>query len=263
MKKFGLKLNKKCAFTLADTPCTNSLPMLRKFGFTLAEVLITLGIIGIVAALTIPSLLSNYQKKQYYTKFMKARSSLENALKLYAHERGCDDDPLCGKELYEEENNNFALELSKYFNGATLITQDNYEEICKGYNKVAYNYDGTNIEENAEWLCGDGLGGNPSANGFITMDGMLFSFYQDDGDGGGSLVDINGPDNGPNTYGRDIFVFYIHKDKQKDNLCNNMWGRTKACNDNHEHKWDSLYCYDNTDGWNCAARLIEEGKMNY
>ena len=195
---------------------------------------------------------------------MKARSSLENALKLYAHERGCDDDPLCGKIIFDEENNNFALELSKYFNGATLITEDNYEEICKGYKTVAQNYDGTGTEENMEWLCGDDIPGNPSANyGFITMDGMLFSFYQDGGFGAGSLVDINGPDNGPNTYGRDIFVFYPNKEHQKEISCNNMWGRTKACNENHDEKWEPLACYDNAEGWNCAARLIEEGKMNY
>ena len=35
-----------------------------KNGFTLAEVLITLGIIGVVAALTIPALIGNYQKKK-------------------------------------------------------------------------------------------------------------------------------------------------------------------------------------------------------
>ena len=35
-----------------------------KKGFTLAEVLITLGIIGVVAALTLPSLITNYRKKQ-------------------------------------------------------------------------------------------------------------------------------------------------------------------------------------------------------
>ena len=36
-------------------------------GFTLAEVLITLGIIGIVAALTIPTLVANYQNKSWNT----------------------------------------------------------------------------------------------------------------------------------------------------------------------------------------------------
>ena len=34
-----------------------------KKGFTLAEVLITLGIIGVVAALTIPGLIANHRKK--------------------------------------------------------------------------------------------------------------------------------------------------------------------------------------------------------
>ena len=39
-----------------------------KLAFTLAEVLITLGIIGIVAAMTIPTLLAKYQEKQTVTK---------------------------------------------------------------------------------------------------------------------------------------------------------------------------------------------------
>ena len=41
-------------------------------GFTLAEVLITLGIIGVVAALTLPSLITNYQKKQIVAQLKKA-----------------------------------------------------------------------------------------------------------------------------------------------------------------------------------------------
>ena len=36
----------------------------KKLAFTLAEVLITLGIIGVVAAITIPNLISTYRKKQ-------------------------------------------------------------------------------------------------------------------------------------------------------------------------------------------------------
>lgn len=40
-------------------------------GFTLAEVLITLGIIGVVAAMTIPTLMTNYQKKSTATQLKK------------------------------------------------------------------------------------------------------------------------------------------------------------------------------------------------
>jgi len=43
-----------------------------KKGFTLAEVLITLGIIGVVASLTIPTLMANYQKVQYVTGLKRA-----------------------------------------------------------------------------------------------------------------------------------------------------------------------------------------------
>ena len=55
---------KLAAFTLAEGATyvahwNNS----RKIAFTLAEVLITLGIIGVVAAITMPTLINNYQKK--------------------------------------------------------------------------------------------------------------------------------------------------------------------------------------------------------
>ena len=43
-----------------------------KKAFTLAEVLITLGIIGIVAAMTLPTLIGKYQKKQTVTQLKKA-----------------------------------------------------------------------------------------------------------------------------------------------------------------------------------------------
>ena len=49
-------------------------------GFTLAEVLITLAIIGIVAALTIPSVISNYQQQEFKTGLKKAVSVLNEAI---------------------------------------------------------------------------------------------------------------------------------------------------------------------------------------
>jgi len=51
-------------------------------GFTLAEVLIVLGIIGVVAALTMPSLISNYKKKVVETRLRQTYSIFNQAIKL-------------------------------------------------------------------------------------------------------------------------------------------------------------------------------------
>jgi prepilin-type N-terminal cleavage/methylation domain-containing protein len=52
----------------------------RLFGFTLAEVLISMSIIGVVAAMTIPTLHYNYKRKEYSTKLKKFYSTMENAV---------------------------------------------------------------------------------------------------------------------------------------------------------------------------------------
>ena len=59
-----------------------------KAGFTLAEVLITLGIIGIVAAMTIPNLNAKLQTKQTVVKLEAAHSILSRAYKLAVYENG-------------------------------------------------------------------------------------------------------------------------------------------------------------------------------
>ena len=53
---------------------------MRRFAFTLAEVLITLLIIGIVAALTIPSVISNAQQQEFKTGLKKAVSVLNESI---------------------------------------------------------------------------------------------------------------------------------------------------------------------------------------
>ena len=51
-----------------------------KFAFTLAEVLITLGIIGVVAALTIPTVISKYREKAFLTQLKKMSAIMETML---------------------------------------------------------------------------------------------------------------------------------------------------------------------------------------
>ena len=53
--------------------------MTKRFGFTLAEVLITLGIIGVVAAMTIPTLIANTSSTQFKTAYKKTLSTLNQA----------------------------------------------------------------------------------------------------------------------------------------------------------------------------------------
>lgn len=56
--------------------------------FTLAEVLITLGIIGIVAALTIPQFIANYKEKVFVTKAKQSFNTMTNALTNYNTKNG-------------------------------------------------------------------------------------------------------------------------------------------------------------------------------
>ena len=60
----------------------------RKIAFTLAEVLITLGIIGVVAAMTIPTLMANHRKKVVETKLEKIYSVMNQAINLTNAEYG-------------------------------------------------------------------------------------------------------------------------------------------------------------------------------
>lgn len=66
----------------------NCILLLKKAAFTLAEVLITLGIIGVVAAMTLPSLIQNYHEKQRVTQLKKAYSVMQNAFLMAQEEYG-------------------------------------------------------------------------------------------------------------------------------------------------------------------------------
>ena len=61
---------------------------IRRAAFTLAEVLITLGIIGVVAAMTIPTLVSNYKVKTTSVKLKKFYSTMAQAIKMSEVDNG-------------------------------------------------------------------------------------------------------------------------------------------------------------------------------
>ena len=75
------------SFACAPLPLTNDTQSFvrqsRKIGFTLAEVLITLGIIGIVAAMTMPTLIQKYKKQEYSTRLKKFNSLMAQAALMY------------------------------------------------------------------------------------------------------------------------------------------------------------------------------------
>ena len=73
---------KKIGFTLAEVLEARQHIRHWSKGFTLAEVLITLAIIGIVAALTIPTLVQNYQTKAWNTASEVFQRKLEESLKV-------------------------------------------------------------------------------------------------------------------------------------------------------------------------------------
>lgn len=62
--------------------------MNRKFGFTLAEILITLGVIGVVSAITMPTLIQNHKKRIVVTRLQKFYTSMNQALKLSEVQNG-------------------------------------------------------------------------------------------------------------------------------------------------------------------------------
>ncbi len=75
---------------------------LNRCAFTLAEVLITLGIIGIVAAITIPTIVSKYRKQVVETRLEHFYTTVNQAMLLAENEHGGKYDYRVGDELYED-----------------------------------------------------------------------------------------------------------------------------------------------------------------
>ncbi len=104
--------------------------------FTLAEVLITLAIIGIVAAITIPGLVQNYKKTEYSSKLKKFYSTMQQAIQMSEIEHGPLESWDFQMAVYDEENNyDYAVNdkyslawIKKY-----ILPYIKYNKITEGY----------------------------------------------------------------------------------------------------------------------------------
>ena len=107
------------------------------FGFTLAEVLITLGIIGVVAAITIPTLVTNYKEKVFVVSAKKTYSGLTNAMNKWNEENGAIGDA-SAFWFSETTDEGLTFQLAKYLNTAKVCTYAKLRECGGAYNIMQY-----------------------------------------------------------------------------------------------------------------------------
>ena len=108
----------------------------RNAAFTLAEVLITLGIIGIVAALTMPALIANYREKAFVTSAKRGYSVLTNAMNKWNADNGIVGDPtyfwLSGTDA------ELLTEFAKVLNAAKVCSLGKLADCGGGYDILQY-----------------------------------------------------------------------------------------------------------------------------
>ena len=85
---------------------------MKKQAFTLAEVLMTLGIIGVVAAMTLPTLITDFQKRSTATMVKALYSKINQAMQLYIADGNNPTGSVIKRKNYTYQDN---LEFLKMF----------------------------------------------------------------------------------------------------------------------------------------------------
>ncbi len=201
---------------------------MRGAAFTLAEVLITLGIIGVVAAMTMPVLITKYQKNVMKTQFKKSYANITNTINFVQAKNGYN------YECYAETVGTYGL---KGYN--TNQCKQFWDEVLKEMKVIkTCNYKDDNCgvlyKDRPKVLSEGGATNNPSCS-YLAEDVGAKVYVLYDGSyviiTGGSnhhqvyfTLDVNG-EKSPNKWGYD--VFYLMLDAQgstssiriTDNIC--------------------------------------------
>ncbi len=171
----------------------------------MAEVLITLGIIGIVAAMTMPTIIQNHKKAVLKTRFDKAHSILRQVVERFKYDSGGD---LYGLYYSPNDANGEQLRLAffSYFKGTK--NKDILTEI-KPYYTSAKN------STQSIHACPASCCISAAINAYIVADGIMFLACARD-NSINFVFDINGNSIGPNKWGVDLFDFDLGSDNKLD-----------------------------------------------
>lgn len=216
-----------------------------RFGFTLAEVLITLGIIGVVAAITIPNLMTAYKAKKMRSQFLKSYSVVQQAFRQMEV-----DDVSTDISTYSGKMGSFYDVFKTRFNGAhwcgyyantssTLpCAKDPKYKTLNGRHTL-----NKNLFDDGQFVLPDGtlvLIENPNVNA-----GRVWIF-----------VDLNGYGNQPNRLGYDLFVFQFVEGELRTmgDLQTTYTDVDKYCN---------LKSSDSLNGIACAQKAKENSDYFY
>jgi len=183
--------------------------------FTLAEVLITLGIIGVVAAITMPTVINNIQNKVNIVRWKKSYAIVYEAVKRVMNK----DISICERE------NCAAVRIPNITNYEDIYFSNEFiEAFIEELNPIDKCF--PNIPKhciNKKWVRtrnytllnkpnAEVAGYNYGAASLLLKDGSVV--YIGGSHGGPWLsVDVNGPLNKPNQVGRDFFIIKVFQDK--------------------------------------------------
>lgn len=245
-----------------------------KKAFTLAEVLITLGIIGVVAAMTIPELLQRAEEKIVVNRVLQVYSILTNTYNALLDEYGSPD----SWEGIDAKNSNSenSLIVANYFAKKTKLNNIclTTDPKCHHYNnKIEYDALAPGALLPAYKVLHDAAGqlndmtlifsqASASCNGWnqyswdtVTKNPNSLYYHAC----GTISVDINGISK-PNIYGRDLFKF-IYTDSKivpVGTPPTPHYNLSTSCNPNRKASWDG-----STNGDFCAAWIIKKKNMDY
>lgn len=238
--------------------------------FTLAEVLITLGIIGAVASMTMPTLIQKQQEKAKVTALKKFYSTISQAYQFAVMEHGTPD--LWGLSLGNSEN------MLKY-----LQPQMKFIKFCRAGEKC---HPLNNLYLRNGNLVSNAVSFNPSDNSrfaAVLADGMIVGTFVQSPECkavyasgkhlenicGEYMVDVNGAKN-PNKYGDDIFIFNLTKYGIVPNGAQIYENNTVQIEDGasvrfnpKNYRFDTGCLAANAAGWGCTGWVLEYGNMDY